>query len=166
MVTEQNLRDAFAGESQANRKYLAFARRAEQEGLTQVAKLFRATAQAETVHAMAYLRVMDGVRSTGENLREALSGEGYVFKEMYPRFLATAMDEGAKAAMLSFNNAMEAEKVHHELYAEALKHVASGDDLPEEKIFVCSLCGNTVMGQPPERCPVCDAPSEKFDEVS
>jgi rubrerythrin len=166
MVTKQNLQDAFSGESQANRKYLAFARRAEQEGLAQVAKLFRATAQAETVHAMAHLRVMNGVRSTGENLQEALTGEGYEFKEMYPRFVATAMDEGAKAAMLSFNNAMEAEKVHHELYAEALKHVASGDDLPEERIFVCSLCGNTVMGQPPDRCPVCDAPSEKFDEVN
>lgn len=165
MVTDQNLKEAFAGESQANRKYLAFAKRADQEGLTQVARLFRATAHAETVHAMAHLRVLQGVGSTSENLKEALAGEGYEFKEMYPGFVATAMDEGAKGAMLSFNNAMKVEKVHHQLYSEALEHVASGEDLPAAKIFVCSVCGNTVMGQPPETCPVCGVSSEKFDEV-
>ena len=165
MATKQNLWEAFAGESQANRKYLAFAKRAEQEGLRQVAKLFRATAAAETVHAMSHLRVLEAVRSTGENLKEALAGEGYEFREMYPGFVTTAMDEGAKAAMLSFSNAMEVEKVHHELYGEALKHVASGEDMPEEKIFVCRVCGNTIMGEPPEHCPVCNAPREKFDEV-
>ena len=165
MVTKQNLKAAFAGESQANRKYLAFAKRAEQEGLTQVAKLFRATAAAETVHAMARLRVMEAVHSTGENLEEALAGEGYEFQEMYTEFVMTAMNEGAKAAMLTFSNAMEVETVHHKLYGEALEHVASGEDMPEEKIFVCSVCGNTVMGEPPDHCPVCNAPREKFDEV-
>jgi rubrerythrin len=165
MVTEQNLRAAFTGERQANRKYLAFAKRAERQGLVQVAKLFRATAAAETVHATAHLRVMAVVHSTRENLEEALASERYAFREMYPDFVTTAMDEGAKAAMLTSSNAMEVEKVHHRLYGEALKHVASGEDMPEERIFVCSVCGNTIMGEPPERCPVCNAPREKFDEV-
>ena len=154
------------GESRANRTYLAFARRAEQEGLPQIARLFRAAARAETVHALTYLQAIDGVRSTAENLQEAIAEENFGFQEIYPRYVATAMDEGAKRAMLSFHNAMEVEKVHHRLYIEALKRVKSSEDLPPESIYVCSVCGNTIMGQPPEQCPVCGVPKEKFDEVS
>jgi len=165
MTTNKNLKDAFVGESRANRKYLAFAERAEQEGLLQIARLFRATARAETVHALAHLQAMNGVRSTAENLQEAIAEENFGCQEIYPRYVATAMDEGAKRAMLSFNNAMEVEKVHHRLYTEALEHVKSDEDLSPENIYVCSICGNTVMGQPPEQCPVCEAPKERFDEV-
>jgi len=165
MTTEGNLKEAFAGESQANRKYLAFAKRADLEGLTQVARLFRAVAQAETVHAMMHLRVMKGTGSTIENLKHAIDGERFEFERMYPDYMAAAMHEGAKAAMISFNNALEVEKVHHKLYREALRQVESGQDMPPEKIYVCGICGNTVMGQPPEQCPVCGAPKEKFEEA-
>lgn len=166
MTTRDNLKDAFVVDSQANRKYLAFARRAEREGLVQVARLFRAAAQAETVHAMAHFNAMNGVGSTTENLQEAIAEENFGAHEIYPRYVALAMHEGAQKAMLSFNNTMEVEKVHHRLYIEALERVKSGEDLPPENIYVCSICGNTVMGQPPEKCPVCGAPRENFDEVS
>jgi rubrerythrin len=165
MVTDENLRDAFAGESQANRKYLAFARQAEQEGLPQVAKLFRAAAEAETVHALAHLKAMKGIKSTAENLREAVDGESFEFKDMYPRYVATAMDEGQKIAMLSFHNAMAAEQVHYNLYVEALKSVKAGEDLPERRVYVCSACGNTVTDEPPQQCPICNAAREKFREI-
>lgn len=165
MTTAENLKEAFAGESQANRKYLAFARRAEQEGLRQVAKLFRAAAQAETVHALAHLKAIRGIKSTAENLQEAVNGESIEAKEMYPQFVAIAMDEGEKIAMLSFNNAMEVEKTHHRLYVEALNKVKAGEDLPQADIYVCSKCGYTVAGDPPDRCPVCNAAKEQFDNV-
>ena len=166
MTTRENLKDAFIGESQASRKYVAFARRAEQEGLMHIARLFRAAAQAETVHALAHFSAMNGVASTAENLQGAIAEENFGAQEIYPRYVAMAMDEGAQRAMLSFNNAMEVEKVHHKLYIEALERAKSGEDLPPANIYVCSICGNTIMGTPPEKCPVCDAPSEKFDEVS
>ncbi|UCD52893.1 MAG: rubrerythrin family protein [Phycisphaerales bacterium] len=165
MVTDRNLKDAFAGESQANRKYLAFAQRAAQESLPQIARLFRAAAQAETVHALNHFQAMRAVRSTRENLQEAIAGESFESEEMYPRYIATAMDEGAKLAMLSFNNAMEVEKVHRKLYLEALERVEAGEDLPPESIYVCGVCGNTVVGEPLEQCPVCGASKEKFQEV-
>ena len=111
------------------------------------------------------LKVMNGVRSTTENLQDAITGENFEFKEMYPNYVAAAMEEGAQKAMLSFNNAMEVEKVHHRLYIQALDKVEAGEDLPVERIYVCSTCGNTVMGQPPEKCPVCGVPKEKFNEV-
>jgi rubrerythrin len=165
MATDENLRDAFAGESQANRKYLAFARRAEQEGLPQVARLFRAAAEAETVHALAHLRVMKGVKSTVENLQEAVDGESFEYKDMYPRYVATAMDEGHKIAMLSFHNAMAAEQVHYSLYVEALSRVKAGEDLPERRVYVCSTCGNIVFDEVPQRCPLCNAGKEKFHTI-
>ena len=165
MTTRENLKAAFIAESLANRKYLAFARRAEQEGLAQIARLFRAAAHAETVHAMAHFNAMNGVGSTAKNLKEAIAEENFGAREIYPRYVALAMDEGAQKAMLSFNNTMEAEKVHHRLYMEALERVQSGEDLPPQRIYVCSICGNTVMGQPPEKCPVCGATREQFDEV-
>lgn len=162
MSSIQNLKDAFAGESQANRKYLAFAKKADEEGLAQVAKLFRAAAAAETVHAHAHLRVLDGVKDTAGNLQAAIDGEGYEFKEMYPKFLAEAEKEGNKRAAVSFKYALDVEKVHHGMYTEALKTVKQGKDLPAADLWVCDVCGNTVAGGPPDRCPVCNAPRARF----
>ena len=165
MSTMENLKNAFAGESQANRMYLAFAKKADAEGKPQVAKLFRAAAAAETVHAHAHFRVMGGINSTAENLQTAIEGEGFEFQEMYPKYLSEAQEEGNKAAERSFNFALKVEEIHHGLYSDALNTVEGGGDLPEEKIFVCQVCGNTVKGQAPEKCPVCGVPHDKFFEV-
>lgn len=165
MATKDNLKAAFAGESQANRMYLAFAKKAEAEGYGQVAKLFRAAAEAETVHAHAHFRVMGGIKSTEENLKDAIKGEGYEFQQMYPQFLKEAQDEGNKAAVGSFQNALAVEEIHHGLYSDALAAVQASADLPENKVYVCSVCGNTVFGEPPDKCPVCGALKSKFNEV-
>jgi rubrerythrin len=165
MSTNDNLKDAFAGESQANRKYLAYAKKAEADGFPQVAKLFRAAAEAETVHAHAHLRAMDGIRSTEENLKDAIAGEGFEFKEMYPPYVASAEEEGDKRAAISFKNALFVEETHHGLYSEALKAVQAGQDLPAQKIHVCSICGHTHYGGAPDRCPVCNAPADRFLEI-
>ncbi len=165
MATVDDLQSAFAGESQANRRYLAFAKKAEAEGYPEVAKLFRAAVEAETVHAHAHLRAMGGIRSTAENLEEAVKGESFEFKQMYPEYIEQAREEQAKAALASFQNAMAVEQVHHSLYIEALNAVQAGKDLPARKLFVCGVCGNTVLDEPPERCPVCGAPKGKFSEV-
>lgn len=165
MATIDNLKGAFAGESQANRKYLAFAKKAEADGYPQIARLFRAAAEAETVHAHAHLRVMGGVKSTGENLQAAIEGEGFEFTKMYPEYVAEAEKEGNKAALNSFKFAMAVEKVHHGLYTEALKSFQSGKDLPAAPIFVCDVCGYTVAGDVPDKCPVCGAKRERFFEV-
>lgn len=166
MGTMENLQEAFAGESQANRKYLAFAKKADDDGLPQVAKLFRAAAEAETVHAHAHLRVMGGIKTTIENLEEAIAGEGHEFKEMYPGFLATAQEEGNKPAEFSIKNALAVEEVHHDLYSKALEVVKGGGDLPEATIHVCSVCGYTVENDIPDTCPVCNVPADKFSEVA
>ncbi len=165
MPTKDNLSAAFAGESQANRKYTAFARKADAEGLPQVARLFRAAAEAETVHALAHFRVMKGVGKTADNLAAAMSGEAYEFKKMYPDFLAAARSEGDKAAEMSFENALAVEKIHHDLYAAALAAVKSGKDLPARQIFVCDVCGNTVEGPAPDVCPICGARHDRFIEI-
>lgn len=165
MATMDNLKEAFAGESQANRKYLAFAKKADAEGMKQVAKLFRSAAEAETVHAHAHLRVMGGIKSTKENLQAAIEGEGHEFRSMYPGFVAEAEKEGNKSALISFKNAMAVEEIHHNLYQEALAAVSAGKDLPETKIFVCIVCGNTVKGAAPDKCPICGVPKDKFIEV-
>jgi len=162
MATKDNLQAAFAGESQANRKYLAFAKKAEEEGLPQVAKLFKATAEAETVHAHAHFRVLDGIKSTVENLGAAIEGEGYEFKEMYPEFLAKAQEEGNKPAEFSFKNALAVEEIHYGLYSKALEAVKSGKDLPSAAIYVCPVCGNTVEGAAPDTCPICAVPGSRF----
>ncbi len=166
MATTDNLRTAFAGESQANRTYLAFAKKADAEGYPQIARLFRAAAEAETVHAHAHLRVLGGVRTTAENLQSAASGEAHEFKEMYPPFVAEAEKEGNQPAVMSFKNALAVEKVHHGLYSQAAESLNAGKDLPQASIFVCGVCGNTVIGAPPERCPICGAPKAKFSEVA
>ena len=166
MATTENLQEAFAGESQANRKYLAFAKKAEEDGYPQVAKLFRAAAEAETVHAHAHLRVMAGIKDTTANLEAAIAGEGFEFQEMYPKFLAEAEQEDNKPATFSFKNALAVEEVHHGLYSRALGAVASGSDLPASKITVCSVCGNTVEGDAPDKCPVCGVPGDRYFEVA
>lgn len=166
MSTQDNLSAAFAGESQANRKYLAFAKKAEAEGFSQVAKLFRAAAAAETVHAHAHLRAMGGIKSTAENLQEAVGGEGHEFREMYPPFVKAAQEEGNKPAETSFKHAMAVEEIHHGEYQEALGAVNAGNDLPERKIYICEGCGNTVYGEPPEICPICGAPRTRFTEIN
>ena len=165
MATGDNLQEAFAGESQANRKYLAFAKKAEADGYSQIARLFRAAAAAETVHAHAHLRVMGGVKGTAENLEAAIAGEGLEFQEMYPTFVAEAEAEGNKGAAMSFKNAMAVEEIHHGLYSKALETLEGGSDLPAAPMFVCGICGNTVIGEAPDKCPVCGAPKSRFAEV-
>jgi rubrerythrin len=165
MPTKDNLEAAFAGESQANRKYLAFAQKADQDGYPQVAKLFRAAAAAETIHAHAHLRVLGGIKDSKENLQEAIDGEGHEFKEMYPGFLKEAEAEGNQPALFSFKNALAVEEVHYGLYSKALESVKGGSDMPAAKIYVCPVCGNTVERETPDSCPVCGVPGSKFFEV-
>ena len=165
MATSDNLKEAFAGESQANRKYLAFAKKAEADGYPQVAKLFRAAAEAETIHAHAHLRVLGGIQNTEDNLQEAIDGEGFEFQQMYPKFLAEAQTEENKPAIFSFKYALAVEEIHHGLYSEALNAVKSGSDLPETKIYVCPVCGNTVKDHIPDKCPICGAAGKQFQEV-
>ncbi len=160
--TEQNLKEAFAGESQANRRYLAFARQAEKEGYPQAAKLFRAASEAETVHAHAHLRALGGIGTTMENLREAVSGETHEFQEMYPAMIETAKEEGNKSAERSFSYANEVEKIHAGLYQKVLDNL---DSLEEVDYYVCSICGYTCEKALPEKCPVCGAKSKAFFKV-
>ncbi len=158
-TTEQNLAEAFAGESQANRKYLAFAKKAERDGYTQAAKLFRAAAAAETVHAHAHLRAMGGIRSTMENLEEAVAGETHEFKNMYPDMIKAAEEEGHKAAARSFSYANEVEKQHAALYQKAKDSL---DSMEECDYYICSVCGSTHENEAPEKCPVCGANANAF----
>ena len=163
--TPENLQEAFAGESQANRRYLFFAEKAEEEGHPQVAKLFRAVAEAETVHARNHLENMSGIKSTRDNLGEAISGELYEFTKMYPGFIEQARAENNKNAQISFAYANKVEKIHHGLYEEALKALETGQKLTDEPYFVCQVCGYTAAGEAPDMCLVCGAPSEDFKRV-
>ena len=161
--TEKNLMDAFAGESQANRRYLAFSKQAEKEGYYQVARLFRAAADAETVHAHNHLRALGAIKTTAENLREAISGETHEFKTMYPAMIDAAHQEGQKAAERSFTYANEVEKEHAALYERALN---DPDKLEPVDYYVCSVCGYVSEGEPPEKCPVCGSKSTVFFKVA
>ena len=160
--TKENLEFAFAGESQANRKYLFFAEKAEAEGQKRTARLFRAAAEAETVHARNHLKVMQGIKSTKENLQTAISGENHEFTEMYPQFIKTANNEGEKKAADSFDLANKVEKIHHGLYQEALTDLEKGIAKELKPFYVCQVCGNTVEGEAPDKCPVCGAPKKMF----
>ncbi|MBF0249766.1 MAG: rubrerythrin family protein [Alphaproteobacteria bacterium] len=166
MSTMENLQEAFAGESQANRKYLAFAEQAEKDGHAQVAKLFRAVAAAETIHAHAHLRAMDGVKSTAENLAEAMAGEEHEFTHMYPPMVEAAKAEGHKKAERSMTHALEVEKVHFELFKAAAAAVSAGGDLPAAAVRVCPVCGHTVIGDAPDACPVCGVKGEKYADIA
>ena len=160
--TEKDLKEAFAGESQANRKYLAYAAKADVEGYRQVAKLFRAAAAAETIHAHAHLRVLGEIGSTADNLKDAVAGETHEFKSMYPQMIATAEEAGNKAAVRTFTYANAVEKVHADLYQKALDNL---DALPEVDYYVCSVCGYTCENEPPDNCPVCSAKAKAFSKV-
>ncbi len=164
-TTDQNLATAFAGESQANRKYLAFARAAEKEGHPQIARLFRAAAEAETIHALAHFQNLGGVGTTLQNLKEAVAGETYEFTEMYPPMVAQATAEGHRGkTMLGF--AGEVEKVHARLFQQALAALEGGKDLSRMEVFLCPVCGDVEFGEPPARCPVCGAPAAKFQKIA
>jgi len=159
---EQDLLAAFAGESQANRKYLAFAKKAEQEGYKQIAKLFRAAAAAETIHAHNHLRELGGIKGTKDNLEAAIGGESYEFQKMYPEMIKNAQAEGNKGALRSFTIANEVEKVHAALYQKALDQFGSNVDTD---YLVCDVCGHTVEGEAPDVCPVCGARKQAFKKV-
>lgn len=160
--SEQNLAEAFAGESQANRKYLAFAKKAESEGHAQVAKLFRAAAEAETVHAHNHLRELKGIKGTKENLETAIGGETEEFKNMYPKMIKEAEQEGNESAKTSFNYANEVEKIHAALFEKAHKYLGDNENVD---YYVCGVCGNTVEGEAPDTCPICGSKKEVFRKI-
>ena len=162
--TLENLQAAFAGESQANRRYLAFAKKADEDGYPQVARLFRAAAAAETVHAHNHLRAMDGVGSTAENLEAAISGENHEVVEMYPAMIADAEAEGEKQALASFKWAFEVEKTHEALYRKAKDTLGQGGETFD--YYVCQVYGHTHEGSAPDKCPVCGAPASRFERIS
>ena len=163
--TDENLKSALAGESQANRRYLFFADKADKEGYPQIARLFRAAADAETVHARNHLEAMDAIGSTKDNLLAAVIGEHYEFTRMYPPFIAIAEEEQNSRAQNSFGLANEVEQIHHRLFETALKAVDAGRQLKIEPIFVCQVCGNTVKGAAPDKCPICGSPAKVFKKM-
>ena len=162
--TIENLKTAFAGESQANQKYRAFAKKAEQDGFPNIARLFRTTAEAERIHAEGHLKALEGIGSTSENLKEAVGGETYEFTNMYPPMLEQAEAEGHPAKRM-FAYAVKAEAVHAVLYQKALEAVAQGKDLTEVKFFLCPVCGHIEFGEAPDKCPICGAGKARFTEV-
>ena len=164
--TDEDLKEAFAGESQANRMYTAFARKADAEGFPQVAKLFRAAAEAETVHALNHLQVMDKVKTTPDNLGTAVIGETYEFKKMYPDFIADAKKDANKKAEMSFDYANKVEQIHAAMYQKALDALKTKKELPKTDYYVCPVCGNTFEGTTPDNCPICFTPKEKFMKIN
>lgn len=162
MSTEKNLSDAFSGESQANRKYLAFAKQADTEGFSQIAKLFRATAEAETIHAHSHLKALGMIKSTAENLSVAIAGETYEFEKMYPGFIEEAKIENNKAALRSFTLANEAEKVHATLYTKALANL---DAKESADYYLCTICGHIHEDRAPDACPICGAKASAYKKI-
>ncbi|MCK5215289.1 MAG: rubrerythrin family protein [Candidatus Omnitrophica bacterium] len=162
--TIKNLKVAFAGESQANQKYRAFAKKAENDGFPNVARLFRTTAEAERIHAEGHLGALEGIGSTAQNLQAAIEGETYEFKEMYPPMLDAATAEDHKAKRM-FKFAIDAEAIHAQLYKLALAAVNSGKDIGANKVYLCPLCGHIELGEAPEKCPICGAPQAKYIQV-
>jgi rubrerythrin len=160
-TTIDNLKAAFAGESQANRKYLAFAKKAEAEGFSNVARLFRTAAEAETIHALGHLAALDGIGSTLDNLKAAMGGETFEYAEMYPAMLAQANADNHPAKRM-FSYALKAEEVHAKLYRVALEALKQGNDLTGVDFFLCPVCGNIEMGKAPDACPICGSKGESF----
>jgi rubrerythrin len=161
--SEQYLEEAFAGESQANRKYLAFAAAADKEGYPQVAKLFRAAAEAETVHAHNHLRALKGIKSTKENLQQAVNGETHEFENMYPEMITAAKAEGNKEAERSFHFANEVEKIHAQLYQKLLDNLGASKEV--YPYYVCPVCGYTSEKEPPGTCPICGTAGKMFKKI-
>lgn len=162
--TLDNLKDAFAGESQANQKYRAFAAAADKDGFPNIAKLFRTTAEAERIHAEGHLKAMDGIGSVVENLKSAIGGETYEFTEMYPPMLEQAEEEKHKAKKM-FKWALDVEEVHAQLYKLALEAAEKGEDLPVGEIYLCPVCGHIEIGTPPEKCPICNVKAEMYVQI-
>lgn len=163
--TKDNLKQSFAGESQAYQKYRAFAKRAEKDGLPNIAKLFRTTAEAERIHAEGHLGALEGVGSTVDNLQAAIDGETYEFKEMYPPMLAQAESEGSKAKRM-FGFAVKAEEVHAVLYKLAIEAAKKGQDLAATEFYLCPVCGHVEFGKPPEACPICGVKGDRYVTVA
>jgi rubrerythrin len=165
MTTRENAMEAFAGESQANRKYSAFAEKAVEEGYTSIARLFRAASEAEAIHAKKLLKVLGAIEPTAKNVAAAVSGETHEYTEMYPAFLQEAEAEKQSDAALAFTYAMKAEEVHARLYKDALAYLKTGKDLANKKIYLCPVCGNIVFSQPPEKCDICGVFGKVFREI-
>jgi rubrerythrin len=163
--TSENLQAAFAGESQASRKYLYFAEKADEEGHKQIARLFRAASEAETVHARNHLKVMQEIKSTKDNLKSAIGGEHHEFTNMYPDFIKQAEAEGNKKAIDTFDLANKVEQIHHRLYQTALSLLGENQDMADKPMYVCQYCGNTVEGEPPDKCPICGMPKKMFKRI-
>lgn len=163
-TTTENLEEAFAGESQANQKYKAFAKKAEKEGFANIAKLFRTTAEAERIHAEGHLKALEMIASTAENLKAAIKGETYEFTEMYPPMVELAQEEGHRAKTM-FKFAVDAEEVHAQIYAKALEAVEKGVDMDVSEFYLCPICGYIEVGSTPEKCPVCGALGKVFHLV-
>ncbi len=162
MKTKENLMTAFAGESQANRKYLAFAKKAEKEGFKNIARIFTAIAEAETSHALKHFEVAGKVGSTLENMQSAVEGEKYEVTQMYPEFIEAAKAEGQDKALKSFEYAIEAEKVHHETFQDLKSLVEQGKDMEDKEVLMCPICGWVGTEPAPEKCPICGAASKVF----
>lgn len=163
-TTNENLKEAFAGESQANQKYRAFAKKAEKEGFKNIAKLFKTTAEAERIHAEGHLKALDMIASTADNLQAAIDGETYEFTEMYPPMVELAQSEGHKAKTM-FKFAVDAEEVHARIYSKALEAVKNGTDMDVSDFYLCPVCGYIELGKVPEKCPVCGALGKVFHQV-
>ena len=163
-TTQENLKEAFAGESQANQKYRAFAKKAAREGFPNIAKLFSTTAEAERIHAEGHLGALDGIGATLENLKQAIAGETYEYKEMYPPMLEQALKENHKAQRM-FKYAVAAEEVHAQLYKKALEAVEQGKDLEETEFYLCPVCGHIEFGKPQEDCPICGTLASKYVQI-
>ena len=166
MATKENAMEAFAGESQANRKYLAFSEKAAAEGFKNIATLYKAASEAEAIHAKKLLKVLSAIDTTQKNLEQSIAGETHEFTTMYPGFVKTAEAEGKSDAVLAFTLAMKAEKVHAGLYEKALAALKAGHDIGREKIFLCPVCGNIEIGTPPEKCPICGVFGKQFREIT
>ena len=163
-TTTANLKEAFAGESQASQKYLAFAKKAEKDGFRNIATLFRAAAEAERIHAEGHLGALDGIKTTADNLQAAIEGETYEFTQMYPPMVEQARSENHRGRiMMAF--ASEAERIHAGLFARALAALEKDADLPPGEVHLCPACGHVELGAPPDRCPVCGAPAAKYQKI-
>lgn len=165
VTTKDNLEEAFAGESQANQKYRAFAKKAEKDGFANIAKLFRTTAEAERIHAEGHLRALDMIATTADNLQAAIDGETFEFTEMYPPMVDLAVADGHKAKTM-FKFAVDAEAVHAQIYTKALAAVKKGVDLDVSEFYLCPICGYIELGKAPEKCPVCGAKQAVFELVA
>ena len=165
MTTTENLNTSFTGESQANQKYRAFAKRAELDGFPNVARLFRTAAEAERIHAEGHLRNLDGIGGTQANLQDAIDGETFEFTKMYPPMLELARSDNHRARTM-FEFAMKAEEIHARLYKKALEAVAQGKDLAGTGFYLCPVCGNIEFGEPPADCPICGTKAERFVTVA